>query len=265
MTITITSWNVNSVKARLSHLLDFLRDAKPDIVLLQELKCVSDAFPAMEIEELGYNLAIHGEKTYNGVAILSKFPLDDISRGLPGDESDTQARYIEAVVSLPGRALRVASVYVPNGQETGSDKFAYKLRFLDRLHAHISQLLSYDEIQVIGGDYNIAPDDMDVHTPKQWEGSVLTHDEVRMRFRKIIHLGMYDAQRLTSHQPPSTTHYTWWDYRAGAFEKDDGLRIDHLLLSPQAADMLKGCCVEKGLRAREKPSDHAPVTATFAI
>lgn len=263
--ITITSWNVNSVKARLSHLLDFLRDAKPDIVLLQELKCVSDAFPAMEIEELGYNLAIHGEKTYNGVAILSKFPLDDISRGLPGDDNDTQARYIEAVASLPGRVLRMASVYVPNGQETGSDKFAYKLRFLDRLHAHAKQLLTYDEILVIGGDYNIAPDDIDVHNPKQWEGSVLTHDDVRSRFRRILNLGIYDAAALTSNRQPATSNYTWWDYRAGAFEKDDGLRIDHLLLSPQAADLLDDCNVAKDMRARDKASDHAPVTGIFKL
>ena len=262
--LTIASWNVNSVKARLQHLLGWLAAEKPDIVLLQELKCVDDAFPAMEIEALGYNIALHGQKTYNGVAILSKFPLEDVSRGLAGDEADTQARYIEAVVSLPGAAMRVASVYVPNGQTADSDKFAYKLRFLERLEAHLRQLLGYGEMLVVGGDYNIAPTDGDVHNPKAWEGSVLTHDEVRARFRRMLNLGLYDAQTLLpmahGHMP-----FSWWDYRAGAFEKDDGLRIDHLLLSAQAADALQACEVHKHLRAQEKPSDHAPVVGGFTL
>ncbi len=263
--LTIATWNVNSVKARLQHLLGWLAAEKPDIVLLQELKCVDDAFPAMEIEALGYNIATHGQKTYNGVAILSKFPLEDITRGLPGDEADTQARYIEAVVSLPGAAMRVASVYVPNGQTADSDKFAYKLRFLERLEAHARQLVSYGEMLVIGGDYNIAPTDADVHNPAAWEGSVLTHDAVRGAFRRLLNLGLYDAHGLTNHQTLTTNHYTWWDYRAGAFDKDDGLRIDHLLLSPQAADCLQACEVHKALRAMEKPSDHAPVVGSFAL
>jgi exodeoxyribonuclease-3 len=306
--LSIATWNVNSVKARLVHLLDWLRADKPDIVLLQELKCTDETFPAMEIEELGYNLAVCGQKTYNGVGILSKFPLDDIKRGLPGDEADTHARYIEAVVSLPRNqvagnrwqvtgkeslssvtryplpvtsptAMRVASVYVPNGQDAASDKFQYKLKFLDRLHAHLKTLLSYDEMLVVGGDYNIAPTDADVHNPKAWEGSVLTHDEVRMRFRKIINLGMYDAfplvtgdrwqvadkQNLSDTRHPSSVTYTWWDYRAGAFERDDGLRIDHLLLSPQSADCLREYHVKKELRALEKASDHAPVVGQFLV
>ena len=261
MPLTIATWNVNSVKARLAHLLGWLREDKPDIVLLQELKCVNEAFPAMEIEELGYNVAVHGQKTYNGVAILSKFPLEDITRGLPGNEGDTQARYIEAVASLPGKAIRVASVYVPNGQDATSDKFHYKLAFLDRLQAHVKTLRGYDEMLVIGGDYNIAPTDADVHDPKAWEGSVLTHDEVRTRFRKIIHLGLADASFVIRH--PSSD-YTWWDYRAGALSRDDGLRIDHLLLSPQAADALSGYEVKKSVRLLEKASDHAPVMITLS-
>jgi exodeoxyribonuclease-3 len=270
--LTIATWNVNSVKARLSHLLEWLKRAQPDIVLLQELKCTEDTFPALEIEDLGYNLAIHGEKTYNGVAILSKFKLDDIRKGIPGNEDDPHARYIEALAHTPAGVLRIASVYVPNGQETTSDKFQYKLKFLDRFYAHMQMLLSYDEMLVVGGDYNIAPDDADVHDPKAWAGSVLTHDEVRRRFRKILYLGMYDAQVVTSCQLPvtrnqqlATGNYTWWDYRNNALIRDDGLRIDHLLLSPQTADNLKHCDVHRDVRALEKASDHAPVTATFNV
>ncbi|MDE3015352.1 MAG: exodeoxyribonuclease III [Pseudomonadota bacterium] len=287
MTISIAAWNVNSVKARIVHMLDWLKQDAPDIALLQETKCVDDAFPKMEIEDLGYNLALFGEKTYNGVAILSKFPLEDIRRGLPGDSGDAQARYIEAVVSLPRvtgagcrvsdkkgipsvtpQALRVASVYVPNGQDAASEKFQYKLRFLDRLRAHMQTLLAYDEMLVIGGDYNIAPENADVHDPKAWEGSVLTHEEVRRRFRGILHLGMYDAGvvpgagcRVSDKKAVSSPAplYTWWDYRNNAFARDDGLRIDHLLLSSQAADALSGWRVEKKLRGLDKASDHAPV------
>jgi len=308
----IATWNVNSIKMRLPQLLEWLKRDAPDIVLLQETKCVNEAFPAMEIEELGYNLALHGEKTYNGVAILSKFPLEDIRRGLPGDDGDTQARYIEAICSIPSLrgseataaiqnvatnwiassampprndeyiTIRVASVYVPNGQDVESSKFQYKLRFLDRLYAHIKTLLPYEEILAIGGDYNIAPEDADVHDPKLWQGSVLTHDEVRRRLRRILWLGMYDAFRVASgewlvarkssfdtltthHSPLATTPYTWWDYRGNAFAQDNGLRIDHLLLSPQAADRLGGCTIEKNMRGVEKASDHTPVVTELNL
>jgi len=260
--ITIATWNVNSVKARLQHLLHWLSTDKPDIVLLQELKCIDEAFPALEIEDLGYNIAVHGQKTYNGVAILSKFPLEDISRGLPGNIDDTQARYIEAVASIPGGAMRVASVYVPNGQDISSDKFTYKIAFLDRLQAHAKTLLGYDELMVIGGDYNIAPTDHDVHDPALWKNGILTHDDVRARFRRLANLGLYDAQKLTS---DAGIEYTWWDYRGNAFELNNGLRIDHLLLSPKAADKLKTCVVKKELRALEKASDHAPVVAELYL
>lgn len=255
--LSVAAWNVNSVRSRLPQLLDWLRADKPDVVLLQETKCTNDVFPAMEIEELGYNIAMHGEKSYNGVAILSKYPLDDITRGMPGDEDYTHCRYIEAVVNAP-TVMRVVSLYVPNGQTTDSEKFPYKLQFLDKLNTHINTLLGYDEKLVIGGDYNIAPQDIDVHNPSAWAGTVLTHDEVRSRFNKILHLGMYDAGALTNNHG-----FTWWDYRAGAFASDDGLRIDHLLLSPQAADALSSYHVAKQLRGNEKASDHAPVVASF--
>jgi exodeoxyribonuclease-3 len=264
MECSIATWNVNSVKARLPHLLDWLKNTRPDIVLLQELKCMDDAFPAMEVEELGYNIAVHGQKTYNGVAILSKFPLEDVRTGLPGDDTDEQARYIEAVASLSGRAVRVASVYVPNGQTADSDKFQYKLRFLDRLVAHAKTLVEYQEMLVIGGDYNIAPNDADVHNPKAWEGSVLTHDDVRRQFRRLCNAGLFDAFRLIG-ADSKIDGYSWWDYRAGAFARNDGLRIDHLMISSLAADKLVSCEVAKDLRALEKASDHAPVVASFKL
>jgi exodeoxyribonuclease-3 len=243
-------------------LLEWLKNDAPDIVLLQEIKCVNEAFPSMEVEELGYNIALNGQKTYNGVAILSKLPLEDISRGLAGDENDLQARYIEATISLPNVAMRVASVYVPNGQTTDSDKYQYKLKFLSRLHEHVRTLVGYDEMLVIGGDYNIAPDDMDVHDPILWNGSVLTDDKVRREFRRLHHLGLHDAYRILH---PNSHEYSWWDYRANGFVRNNGLRIDHLLLSAQSVDKLSGCVIEKAMRSVEKASDHTPVIAEFSI
>lgn len=258
--VSIATWNVNSVRPRLGQLLDWLKSDAPDIVLLQEIKCVNEAFPAMEIEELGYNLALHGQKTYNGVAILSKYPLEDVVRGLPGNESDAHARYIEAVASLPGKAIRVVSVYVPNGQSADSEKFPYKLEFLDRLAVHLEALVSYGEVLVVGGDYNIAPEALDVHDEQAWKGSVLTHDEVRKRFRRLRNIGLQDAFRLCQ---PDTQEFSWWDYRAGAFDRDHGLRIDHLLISAPAVDILVSCRIHKALRAVEKASDHTPVIVTL--
>lgn len=254
--ITIATWNVNSVRTRLPHLLGWLESDRPDIVLLQELKCTDEQFPRMEIEELGYNIATYGEKTYNGVAILSKYQIDDVARGLNENSDDRQARYIEAVVYHPELVVRVASVYVPNGQDALSEKFSYKLRFLEKFTEHIKNILAYNEVLVVGGDYNIAPDDADVHNPKEWEGSVLTHNEVRRAWKKIINLGMYDACEVNG---DNDSRYTWWDYRGNSFAVDDGLRIDHFLLSPQAMDRLGGHCVNRGVRAMERPSDHAPV------
>lgn len=251
----IAAWNVNSVKARLPHLLQFLKEDAPDVVLLQELKCVDDAFPRLEVEDAGYNIATHGEKTYNGVAILSKFPIDDVLRGLPGEESDTQARYIEALTG----GFRVASVYVPNGQTVDSDKYAYKLRFLARLRAHLQTLLGYEERVVVGGDYNIAPYDVDVHNPAEWANTVLCHPLVRQHFRSMLNDGWVDAHRTLATSPG----FTWWDYRAGAYAQDNGLRIDHLLLSPLAAEALKTCRVARNLRELERASDHAPVVGEF--
>ena len=259
--ISIATWNVNSVKIRLPQMLDWLRQDAPDIVLLQELKCMTEVFPRDDIESLGYNLAIHGQKTYNGVAILSKFPLEDISTLLPEDPDPEQSRYIEAVVSLPhNNAMRVASVYVPNGQEVGCDKFDYKLAFMQSLYLHMKELLSYQEMLVIGGDYNVAPEKIDVFDPVVSEGMVCFHPLERAKFRSYLNLGLIDAQRMLH---PNVQQFTWWDYRAGAYQNNRGLRIDHLLLSPQAADRLESCVVVEGVRKLEKPSDHAPVMGGF--
>lgn len=257
-TISIATFNVNSVKARLTNLLAWLDEAKPDIVLLQELKCVDEAFPAMEIEERGYNIATHGQKTYNGVAILSKFPLDDVTRGLAGDETDEQARYIEAIASVPGGAIRVASVYVPNGQDVTSDKFPYKLKFLERLRAHWQVQLGFHEVAVLGGDFNVAPAPMDVYDPKHLEGTVCYHPAERERLRAIINLGMVDAFRAAN---PDAHQFSWWDYRGDGYARGLGMRIDHLLLSPMATDRLEGSIIDEKPRKEEKPSDHAPVIA----
>lgn len=260
--VSIATFNVNSIKARLGNVLAWLDAAKPDIVLMQELKCVDEAFPAMEIEERGYNIALHGQKTYNGVAILSKYPLDDVIRGLPGDETDEQARYIEAVVSVRGGAIRVASAYVPNGQDVTSDKFPYKLKFYDRLRAHWLRQLQYYEVAVLGADFNCAPAPIDVYDPKALDGTVCYHPLEREKLRGLMNLGFYDAFRVLH---PTLQQFSWWDYRGGSYERGHGLRIDHLLLSGMAVDRLTHCIIDEEPRQQEKPSDHAPVIATLSL
>ena len=254
--IKIATYNVNSVRARLPQVLLWLKEESPDIVLLQELKCLEGAFPRMEVEELGYNLAISGQKTYNGVAILSKYPIEDVIKKLPGDEADEEARYIEGIVNIPGGILRVASIYVPNGQDEGSHKFAYKLKFLDRLYAHAQELWKLEEPLILGADYNVAPQAIDVCDPKRMEGMICFHPEERKRFQRLLNHGFVDAWR-TAH--PNEQAFSWWDYRAGAWENNKGMRIDHLLLSPEAADRMKASGIDSQIRGRDKASDHAPV------
>ncbi|HEV2558891.1 MAG TPA: exodeoxyribonuclease III [Microvirga sp.] len=252
----IATWNVNSVKQRLEHLLTFLKEAEPDVVCLQELKCVDEAFPQAEVEGAGYNVATHGQKAYNGVAILSKRPLEDVRRGLPGDESDEQARYLEGVVSTGAGVVRVASIYLPNGNPLGTPKFDYKLAFMDRLEAHARRLLLLEEPLVLCGDYNVIPAPVDASDPAAWTNDALFQPESRARFRALIHLGLTDAVRACSAEPGL---YSFWDYQAGAFQRNHGIRIDHLLLSPQAADRLRTASIRKETRGWDKPSDHVPV------
>jgi exodeoxyribonuclease-3 len=258
----IVTWNVNSIKARLEIVLKWLKNYTPDVMLLQELKVINEAFPYEPIENLGYNIAIHGEKKYNGVAIISKMPIYNIHRQLPGNE-DKQARYIEARVG----PIRVASVYVPNGQEIGSEKFTYKLAFLNRLYAHTKRLLSQEEIFVLGGDYNIALEDADVYNPISRAGTIHCSTEERNCLRKSIYLGLTDAIRIKHPvgTPSGTELYTWWDYRAGSWQKNQGMRLDHLFLSPLAADRFVDAGVDTKTRGLPKPSDHAPTWCVLKI
>lgn len=254
--VKLATWNVNSIRARLPNVLAWLREAAPDILLLQEIKSTDDTFPRLEIEELGYNVVISGQKTYNGVAILSKSPLEDVITALPGDPADDQARYIEAVTSADGHILRVASIYLPNGNPVETEKFTYKLKWMERLFAHVKGLLGNEDALVLAGDYNLAPCDDDVYDPEAFRNDALCRPESRERFRALMYLGLTDAD-LALH--PEQGRYTFWDYKGGAWRKDWGLRIDHLLLSPQAADLLAACDIDRAPRGAEKASDHTPV------
>ncbi|MGE0714761.1 MAG: exodeoxyribonuclease III [Alphaproteobacteria bacterium] len=253
----IATFNVNSVKARLPNLVEWLRDVGPDVVVLQELKCVDEAFPASEIEDLGYNVATHGQKTYNGVAILAKSPIEDVERGLPGDPEDVQSRYIEGTV----RGVRIASIYLPNGNPAPGPKFDYKLAWMDRLLPHARRLLAREETFVLAGDYNVAPTDDDVYDPVGWRDDALCRPDSRSRFRALLHLGLTDAFRALN---PEAHRYSYWDYMAGRWQRDEGLRIDHLLLSPQAADRLTASGIDRDPRGRERASDHTPVWCVLA-
>jgi exodeoxyribonuclease-3 len=255
--LTIATWNVNSIRVRMPRLTEWLAEASPDIALLQEIKVAEDAFPREPLEELGYNLAICGQKTYNGVAILSKRPIEDVTTRLPGDDGDDHARYIEAFTA----GVRVASLYVPNGNPWPSDKFDYKLAWLDRLYDHAARLLKLDETFVLGGDYNVCPTDDDVYDPAGWVNDALCRIESRSRFRALLNLGLVDAFRALHVEPHA---YSFWDYTGGAWQKGFGLRIDHLLLSPQATDRLVSSGIDRKPRGRDKPSDHTPVVCRLA-
>jgi exodeoxyribonuclease-3 len=252
----IATWNINGIKARLDNLLHWLKEAAPDVLCLQEIKCVDEAFPAAEVGELGYNLAVHGQKALHGVAILSKHPLEDIRTGLPATETDGQSRFISAVVSGNGGPVRVASAYMPNGNPIGTEKFAYKLAWLERLEDWARVQLYEEEPLVIAGDYNIIPEAIDAKYPQNWVTDALFQPEARTAFRRLSALGLTDAVRAVD---DGGGIYTFWDYQAGAWQKNNGIRIDHVLLSPEAADQVVQAGVERHVRAWDKPSDHVPV------
>jgi exodeoxyribonuclease III len=258
----IATWNVNSIKARLEPAVAWLKAAKPDVVCLQEIKSTDDTFPRETFEALGYNCAVHGQKTYNGVAILSKRPLEDVTPRLKGNDADDHARYIEALVTGDKGVLRIASIYAPNGNPLGTEKFTYKLGWLERLYGHARDLLANEEPLALMGDYNIIPEDKDCYDPKAWLGDALFQPQSKAALRKIEYLGFTDAFRARHGE---AGQYTFWDYQAGSWRKNQGIRIDHILLSPQAADRLAACEIDRDVRDGEKPSDHVPIWCDLDI
>ncbi|MBL8471884.1 MAG: exodeoxyribonuclease III [Rhodocyclaceae bacterium] len=252
----IATWNVNSLKIRLPHLLEWLASEQPDAVCLQETKTEDAAFPRADIEAAGYRVVFSGQKTYNGVAVLTRAEPAEVRAGIPGYE-DAQKRVLAATVD----GVRLVCAYFPNGQEVGSDKYAYKLEWLEALIAWLGAEVAHYPRLALLGDYNIAPEDADVHDPALWAGKVLCSEPERAAFRRLLELGFRDSFRLFEQQPKS---YTWWDYRMLGFQKNHGMRIDHILLTPELAARCTGCRVDRAMRKRERPSDHAPVIAELA-
>ena len=257
----IATWNVNSVKARIETVETWFKDVQPDVACLQEIKCLDEAFPREVFEAMGYNVETHGQKTYNGVAILSKRPMEDVRRWLPGEDTDEHSRYLEAVISGP-EPIRVAAIYLPNGNPIGTEKFEYKLRWMERLRAHAKELLAYEEPLVLAGDFNVIPEPEDADKPETWVNDALFTPEARAQFRALKWLGLTDAYMQADGKPGG---YTFWDYQAGAFRRNHGIRIDHVLLSPQAADRLLGVEIHKEVRGWDKPSDHVPVVVDLDL
>lgn len=253
----ITTWNVNSINARLPNVLDWVDSMQPDILLLQELKCEEAKFPADAFEERGYSISVHGQKSWNGVAILSKSKPDAIRPHLPhAADDDAHSRYIEADFG----SLTVASIYLPNGNPIGTEKFPYKLDWMDRLQRRAAHLLRTRKHVILAGDYNIIPEAIDCHNPLAWKDDALFRPESRRRFRSLLNLGYVECWRALH---PHTVEYSFWDYQAGAWPRNNGIRIDHFLASPAAFDMVAACDIDKAPRAAEKASDHVPVTLTL--
>ena len=254
----IASWNVNSIKARLDIVVGWLADDNCDVLLIQETKSQDVNFPIFEFENIGWKAAIHGQKSYNGVAIVSRHEIDDVMIGLPGDVSDEQARYMEATIC----GLRVASIYLPNGNPAPGPKFDYKLAWQERLGVRALALLESEMPTILGGDYNVIPYDVDCYDPAGWAGDALTRPESRAAFKGLLHMGYTDALRSLH---PSDVLYTYWDYQAGAWQRDHGVRIDHLLLSPEALDTLESVTIDRNPRGLEKPSDHTPIVCNLKL
>lgn len=263
----IASYNINGIKARLETVRDWLAETAPDVAILQEIKTVDEGFPAEVFEELGYNVAVHGQKSFNGVALLSKYPLEDVVRGLPGAEGagragvdDEEARYIEATV-VGARAVRICGLYLPNGNPTPGEKYDYKLRWMERLTARAEALLATEEPFLMAGDYNVIPQAEDAARPEDWVNDALFLPETRAAFRRLQNLGLTEALRARTQ---ARDLYTFWDFQRGAWARNDGIRIDHFLLSPHCADLLEDVGIDKDMRARDKPSDHVPIWVQLA-
>lgn len=253
----VASYNINGVRARLPRVLQWLDESRPDVAMLQEIKCVDEQFPRQEFEDRGYSVEIHGQKSFNGVAILSKPPLEDVQKGLPGDDGDTQARWLEATV-LGDVPVRVCCLYLPNGNPAPGPKYDYKLAWMERLRNRAGDILAMEEASLLAGDFNVIPQAEDAETPEAWEQDALYLYETRRAWRRIVNLGFTDALRARSQQPST---YTFWDFQRGAWERNDGVRIDHILLTPQCADLLTDCQIDRHVRGWERPSDHVPIWA----
>ena len=251
----IATFNINGIKARFEGLTDWLGTSAPDVALLQEIKSQDETFPRGHFEDLGYAVETHGQKGFNGVAILSRLPLEDVVRGLSGDPNDGQARWIEATV-IDRKPVRVCCLYLPNGNPAPGEKYDYKLAWMKRLQHRAAELLAAEEPAVMAGDYNVIPQDEDAARPDAWREDALARPESRAAFREVLNLGYTDAFRARRQDPG---HYSFWDYQRNAFDRNDGIRIDHLLLTPQAADLMSDCWIEAEVRGRERPSDHTPV------
>lgn len=256
----IATFNINGIKARIGAIDDWLKDSAPDVAFLQEIKSVDEAFPREHFEDMGYTVETHGQKSFNGVAILSKLPLEDVIRGLPGDDDDEQSRWIEATV-MGERPIKVCGLYLPNGNPAPGPKYDYKLSWMGRMRTRAEALLATEEPAVMCGDFNVIPQDEDAARPDAWRNDALAMSPSREAFRAVLNLGFTDAFRVRKQGPG---HYSFWDYQANAFDRNDGIRIDHHLLTPQAADLLNDCWIEAAIRGREKPSDHVPVWIELA-
>lgn len=257
----IATWNINGIKARLPVVKQWLEQQSPDMVCLQEIKSLDENFPREEFETMGYNVETHGQKSWNGVAILSKLPFDEVHRGLPGDDNDEQARLIEGTFSNANGSFRVCCIYLPNGNPVDSEKFPYKLGWMDRLNTFVEDRLALEEPFILLGDFNLIPTGHDCHDPEAWWGDALYRSESLERFRTLSNLGLTDALRAVTDAPA----YTFWDFQSGAWRRDNGIRIDHLMLSPEAADRLDGVTVHRDLRGWDKPSDHVAVEGQFSL
>jgi exodeoxyribonuclease III len=247
----IASWNVNSIRARIDHVTAWIKLQQPDVLLLQELKATE--FPALVFQALGYESVAVTQKSYNGVAVLSRYPMETINTTLAGDEADSHARYLELTIE----GIRMVNIYLPNGNPVGTEKFAYKLAWMDRLLEKMSAWRKEDVPVLVGGDFNVIPEDLDCHKPSSWIRDALFQPEPRSRYRALLDLGYTDAFR--SLHPGETGQFTFWDYFRQAFEHNRGIRIDHFLLSPKLAERLQSCVIDRGPRAQERPSDHTPI------
>ncbi|AWB48665.1 exodeoxyribonuclease III [Gemmobacter aquarius] len=258
----LATFNINGIKARIEALPAWLAEAKPDVVCLQEIKSVDEGFPREIFEDMGFAVETHGQKGFNGVAILSRLPLEDVVRGLPGDASDEQSRWIEATVIGESRSVRVCGLYLPNGNPAPGPKYDYKLAWMARMEARVAELLATEEPLAFCGDYNVIPQPEDAAKPAVWAEDALFLPQTRAAYRRIVNLGLTDAFRAVDQTPG---RYSFWDYQAGAWERNNGIRIDHLLLSPQCADLLVTAGIDKAVRGLEKPSDHVPVWVELAL